>query len=105
MPIFEEIKMSRGSHVETPLAAKKITNDYKDGWNAIWGKKATSKTRVSNDSTESKEETGSEEIPVKKAASKVLRNKKNSKKEKVKRGEALSQRTHPAWGEPTVSME
>ena len=34
---------SQGSHVEKPLAAKKISQEYKDGWDRIFGKNKSKK--------------------------------------------------------------
>lgn len=90
--------MSKGSHVEMPLAAKQISQAYKDGWDHIWGKNKKDKKEV-------------EEKSVKKAASKILKDK--SKKAKIECDEALSQKpkkskkhkTPPTWGEPTIVME
>ena len=71
-----------GSHVERPLSAKPISQEYKDNWDEIFGNKNKQK--------------------IKKAAEKVLKDPTKSKKAKTARGEALTQ---SSWGDPTVDME
>lgn len=110
-----------GSHVETPLAAKKISKEYRDNWDTIFGKKEPKKklppepgqTPVMDEVPE--DEVVNPNQKVKKAASKVLKDPTKSKKAKTERGEglasapkkktSLSERKNPKWGDPTIGME
>lgn len=98
------------SHIEKPLSARKTSQEYKDNWDAIFGGNKNAHIGSSFDDF-LKEEGIHEEVTteatkrVKKAASKVLRDPKNSKKAKVARGEDLTQKSKPQWGDPTIRME
>jgi len=80
------------NHVEPSNASRKLSKAFKDGWDAIWGKKKKPANKKASKRARD-------------AADKVLHNPENSKKAKTERGEALTQKRKPKWGDPTIRME
>lgn len=126
------------THVEKTLASREINQDYRDGWDAIWGKKDEEPKkklppepgRIPDMGAPPEDEIirpidkellkakRNPDLHMGRAVHGVLHNSENSKKAKVARGEALTQKPvssrfvnidsgkgTPNWGDPTIDME